>query len=127
MAGGTNWRVVSSTILTQVSSSPGRRRQYTSTGSFSASSLLICLLGWTDGVLADLMLMGVLSDAKGVLTEPAIGVLVAPRPLLAGVLARLGFILSFSHFLPINYDFVLKKIVDYKVRRCKQAQAKETP
>ena len=44
------------------------------------------------------MLMGVLRDARGVLTDPAKGVLAAPRALLAGVFARLGFILTPDHF-----------------------------
>ena len=93
--GGTSCTVVSLTMLTHVSSSPGLSLQYTSTGSFSASSLLICLRGITEGVLTLLTLMGVLMEDNGVLEG------VGPAASLPGVLALLGFIFG-SQFSIFN-------------------------
>ena len=61
------------------------------------------------------MLIGVLNDAKGVLTDPAKGVLVVPRALLAGVLALLGFILIKDHFPKYQSLFLYLLKVEIKV------------
>ena len=83
--GGTNCTVFSFiTWRHPLSPSPGLTLQNTSTGSFTVSSLLICLLG--AGVLPVRALMGVLTGARGVL--------MVPTPVLLGVLDRLGFIFN---------------------------------